>query len=137
MMLPHKMSREQLEEEVVYLRGELALVQDRRALGFVAATLSLSPNEAILLVAMANANGRVVMRQHLFDAMERADRNYEPAEKNLDVYICRLRKKLPPASIRNSWGIGYSLVGEGLALIRGVMDATPVMPPFQSQAVSA
>ena len=72
--------------------------------------LSLTPHELQLLTAMARRAGRIVSREELFAvAWDRARR---PADRSVDVYVRKLRRKLAEAlpewdCIHTHFGFGY------------------------------
>ncbi|MCA9554526.1 MAG: response regulator transcription factor [Myxococcales bacterium] len=69
--------------------------------------LDLTPTERALLTALARRRGAAVTRGALVDAL---DAQHDGAERNLDVHISRLRKKLgDPALVETVWGVGYRL----------------------------
>lgn len=73
--------------------------------------VDLSRTEVVLLIALARRRGAAVTRAALSAAVQEAPQ--EGAERNLDVYISRLRKKLGDASlIETVWGVGYRLVAK-------------------------
>jgi len=72
-------------------------------------TLSLTPLEFDLLVALARRAGQAVTRAWLCEHVLDPDR--EGTERTLDVHVSRLRKKLGREGKRVAtvWGIGYRL----------------------------
>lgn len=72
--------------------------------------MELSSSETSLLLAFANAAGRVLTRSQLLDAT--SVRSTEPFDRSMDARISRLRKKLrddpkSPDIIRTVYGVGY------------------------------
>jgi two-component system cell cycle response regulator CtrA len=57
-----------------------------------------------------------------------SDRISVPDIRILDVYVCRLRKKLKPfeIEIRTMWGIGYALPPASKAIIKQFLTPEPV-----------
>lgn len=70
----------------------------------------LSKTQARLIARMLEADGGIVTRDQLMDAVY-FDKMEEPHDKILDVMICGLRKKLKSSGfqITNGWGNGYKL----------------------------
>jgi DNA-binding response OmpR family regulator len=78
----------------------LATVDGRR--------LELTVRELQLLTALARRRDRVVSRQELYTAVWK--RPYRPNERSVDVYVKRLRRKLPASVlIHTHYGFGYRL----------------------------
>lgn len=72
--------------------------------------LNLSRTEFNLLVAFAQASGRVLSRGQLLDAISQQDSS--PSERMIDVIVARLRGKIErdpknPELIRTVVGVGY------------------------------
>jgi DNA-binding response OmpR family regulator len=75
--------------------------------------LNLTPAEYGLLLALANAHGRVKTREQLIE--EVADREWDVFDRAIDMHISTLRKKLgdapkDPRFIKTVRGYGYQLV---------------------------
>jgi DNA-binding response OmpR family regulator len=49
-------------------------------------------------------------------------------DKMVDVYICKLRRKIAPHTIATIWGTGYRIEGESLAYIVDVIAGREVTP---------
>jgi two-component system cell cycle response regulator CtrA len=84
--------------------------------GIVASPLgqvSLTRYEAKILVALIDRKGFVLTKEHLLDRLYSAD---EPDLKIIDVFICKLRKKLaaihPQPLVETVWGRGYRFLSE-------------------------
>lgn len=76
--------------------------------------IHLPPCERRILIALFEAEGRVLSRGQLLSAAHFGrDKDY-PLEKTVDVWISRLRKKISglPLKIRSRWGQGYFLERE-------------------------
>lgn len=74
----------------------------------------LSRTQAIVYWILRRHAGEVRTKRQLHNAIcaftNHAD--FEPQEKVVDVYICKIRAKLPPhlGVIQTVWGVGYRLV---------------------------
>ncbi|HRI64903.1 MAG TPA: response regulator transcription factor [Polyangium sp.] len=88
--------------------GALRIDRARREVTVHDALISLSRLEFNLLLVLAERPGVALTRKTI---AERAlDAENEGAERNLDVYISRLRKKLGhDVTLDTVWGIGYRL----------------------------
>lgn len=70
----------------------------------------LTKTEQRLLARLMQSAGNMVTREYLMDAIY-FDRHNEPVVKIIDVYVCKLRKKLQGSQyvIENVHGQGYRL----------------------------
>ncbi len=71
----------------------------------------LQSNEAEFLYALWHAEGRVVTKPALMAAVYGSLMDYDPSDKILCVYACRIRRKMAGTgwTIRSIWGRGYAL----------------------------
>lgn len=89
--------------------GALNLDLRTREANYAGRPLELSRTEFLLLRALAERAGRVVLRETL----ERAVYGDEGVESNaLEVHVHALRRKLAPEAIRTVRGLGYLLAKE-------------------------
>lgn len=97
---------------VEYLLSVIDGLQDKPAQVWELPGVHLTRGERNVLYALARAKGRTLSRDALLSAYM-IDRGADdaPNVKLVDVYICKLRKKLAAtgATIRNSHGFGYGL----------------------------
>ncbi len=75
----------------------------------------LTAQEADVADALFRANGRVLSRGYLDDAIPMI-RSNERSERCIDVAICAIRRKLGPDSIETIRGDGWRMTKAGLAL---------------------
>lgn len=88
--------------------GPLRIDRARREVLVRGENISLSRLEFDLLLVLAERPGTAVTRKIIADRA--LDPENEGAERNLDVYVSRLRKKLGnEVTIETVWGIGYRL----------------------------
>lgn len=73
--------------------------------------IELTPVEHAILLRLASQMGEAVTRAAIVDAA--SSRAVDLHERNLDVHISRLRKKLGKGLIQTVWAVGYRLVPEG------------------------
>ncbi|HEY9776539.1 MAG TPA: response regulator transcription factor [Planktothrix sp.] len=76
-------------------------------------SISLTPLEFDLLLALAQAKGRIKTRDQLLETI--SDRSYDGSDRSIDVHISALRKKLKddavsPRFIRTVRSAGYMLI---------------------------
>lgn len=77
--------------------------------------LEFTNAEAAIMSVLAHAGGRVVSKNKLFDTLywQRGEDDV-PTAKLIDVYVCKIRKKLIkfslPIAISTMWGRGYAMV---------------------------
>jgi two-component system cell cycle response regulator CtrA len=77
-------------------------------------TVHLTAREFAIVEIMAQRKGQPVSKQSLMTHLYAADSGEEPAPKIIDVFVCKLRKKIMEASggadfIGTVWGTGYVL----------------------------
>ena len=78
-------------------------------------------SESLLIRTLVSANGRVVTRRGLMDALYNCSAD-EPSIKILDAWFTRIRKKMRrmfpdgPARIRTVWDVGYYWIGPPIEL---------------------
>jgi DNA-binding response OmpR family regulator len=93
--------------------GPLSINLGARAAVLREEPLALTPVEFELLVALAQARGRVKTREELINAVR--DRNYDVFDRSIDVHVSALRKKLHddpknPQFIRTVRAAGYMMM---------------------------
>lgn len=121
MKSPAAMTREELEDEVAYLRSELrpTLDHDRDRLMLALRTTTA---ETLILSALYASRGHPVSNWRLADAAPAgrmtADRNDMAAVK---VWISRLRKKLGADAVLTIRGLGYALTPIGVAQVEAAL----------------
>lgn len=88
--------------------GSLRLDRASRAVTVNGEIIALSRLEFDLLLVLAERPGMAVTRKIM--AEKALDPEHDGAERNLDVYVSRLRKKLGASVLLETvWGIGYRL----------------------------
>jgi two-component system cell cycle response regulator CtrA len=109
---------EALEEERERLVEQIARLEHALGLSFIA------PVEWRLTGSEARVVGALIARESLtkdagMAALYRDFGKDEPEPKILDVFVCKIRKKLKPFGIEilTLWGIGYRLTAESRALL--------------------
>ena len=122
---PDTMSREELEEEVAYLRSELNTVKDERATLAIRRTFDLAPTETAFLLALYNVRGRTVSHW-MFDEMVPPTTGRDRDPGVAAVYIWRIRKALGRDAIKSEWGRGYFLTPSGIADVEKALTAEGV-----------
>jgi two-component system OmpR family response regulator len=74
-------------------------------------TLALTSHEFKLLSLLMQRKGEVLSRTELAEHIYPSDG--DPDSNTIEVFVARLRKKLPPGSIETVRGLGYRLVDAG------------------------
>jgi DNA-binding response OmpR family regulator len=93
--------------------GQLTINTVSRSINLNGRSIAVSRNEFDLLVHLAAHAGQIQSREMLFKALY--NRDYDGADRMLDIRISRLRKKLDddadnPTRIKTIWGRGYLFV---------------------------
>lgn len=115
----------ELEEQVAYLKRELALSLAEDKLARLRRATGLSPTEVAVLLTLYEARGRfcpVYMLDEAGPVSRSEDRNL----KHIDVRICRIRKKIGKDAIENSWGRGYRITDLGRLLVEEALESRAV-----------
>lgn len=106
------------EERDHYMR-ELGLTRGQEAEDRMGGRLGLTGREQQLLGVLHARQGRCVTKVALMEAMYNG--MDEPELKIIDVFVCKIRKKLRAHSdaevIETIWGRGYQLTDAGVALV--------------------
>ncbi len=79
--------------------------------------MELTDNERAIFELLASKPGKSIHRECLVDVLpRRKGHRDEPTSKNIDVYICRIRKQMKrlkvPRQIETVWGQGYRMVAK-------------------------
>jgi two-component system phosphate regulon response regulator OmpR len=96
-----------------FAAGGLVIDYDAREVTLDGRRVALTHHEFELLTALARANGRVLSREQLMDALR--GQEYEAFDRSIDVHVSKLRAKLEkdpraPRYIKTVRGVGYALV---------------------------
>jgi DNA-binding response OmpR family regulator len=109
---------EQLETKIEELEGRLSSIRADFEMFLLPGDegLKLTTSERMLCKLLHDANRRPVGRGHLYDALYSLKPEADWAdEKIIDVFICKIRRKLVGSNwrIKTEWGVGYSLHKRG------------------------
>lgn len=122
MKSPDAMTREELEDEVVYLRGELGLTTSASAIGAVKAATGLSDGPARVLLALYRTKGRALAKHQILDTVP-AQRTIDDRDPKLaDVWICRIRQATCFEAVDTVWGQGYAISPTGRAIVEKALE---------------
>jgi DNA-binding response OmpR family regulator len=93
-------------------RGDLEIDPSRHIVRFLGEIVHLTAKEFALLVALIEAKGRVLSRQHLLESLW--GYSYSEGTRTVDVHVRRLREKIPALgpAIRTVKSLGYRLAPE-------------------------
>jgi DNA-binding response OmpR family regulator len=80
---------------------------------------TLTGHEMMLVERLAQKFPNVVSKESLLDWLYQLNTSEEPEIKIIDVFVCKVRKKLTPLGVRidTAWGKGYSLGVEAKPVI--------------------
>jgi len=131
MSLPPRTLSEELAAERVAALEALLEQRDSRiqemeeALGVTTLPpleFGLTGHEAAVLGILLNRE--VVTKQAMLCGLYSARADDAPNIKIVDVYVCKLRKKLAPfgVEVATHWGVGYSMPAGSKALVRAMMQ---------------
>src|SRR5260221_3360122 len=125
--------------------GRLSLNLDPKTLDIAGKPVHITAKEFSILEIMAARKGQPVTKQSFMTHLYGADTRDEPATKIVDVFVCKLRKKLMDASgggdyIGTGWGSGYRLRDPSLPSLRrtaaelNIPSTSAVLRPFFTPA---
>jgi DNA-binding response OmpR family regulator len=108
-MLTFAEENEHLKAEVAYWRGIVMGLQGQDV-GYPAELAAATAKQRLLFRILLQAEGRVLTRPAIFDAMYGTRLECEqPDEKIVDVWVTKLRTHLKTYELKTHWGVGYSL----------------------------
>lgn len=123
----------ELRERIAWLESELGIsrrnevFQALRAPAEPGTRSSFTRNQsAEVLAALYSANGRVLSRYQLLEAVPSPTGNEDRNVKIVDVWICWARKHLGRDAIDNIWGRGYRLSPAGMARVAALIEPQKV-----------
>jgi len=106
---------EDLEEEVAYLRRELAIANAQDVTDRLRRHFRLSGQQATVLAALYNARGRNLTQDFLEDIAPPIH-GHDRQPKHMQVQICNIRNKVGRQAIETSYGAGYRITDLGRLL---------------------
>lgn len=112
----------ELEELVAYYKGELGMALAADQVMKVSRRWHLTPHEASVVVALVQAKGRACTKTHLVEAIY-AGRD-EPELKIIDVFVCKVRRKIGDGMIDTLWGKGYAATANLIAQVEALKAET-------------
>jgi DNA-binding response OmpR family regulator len=108
----------QLREERDYWKAEAEGRTDDGVRSTLQSVFGLARQEARLLEELRRRPGCALKESLFMAAWSEADkRGRDPSLKILDIYVCKLRRKLGADAIITRWGRGYELAPEMRARI--------------------
>lgn len=113
-----------LQEENDRLREQVSFLERALGLEFMPPLeWRLTPQEARLFGVLLARD--LMTREAAMAALYRGYGNDEPSTKIIDVFVCKIRKKLKPfgIAIENRWGSGYYLTPEARTIARELLEA--------------
>ena len=118
---PDTMTREELEEEVAYLRGELNEAASERIFASLRRAFGLAPTETRFLIALYEARGRT-LSHWIFDEKVPPVTGQDRRSNVVAVYIWRIRQALGRGAVKSEWGRGYYLTAEGTETVSRAIE---------------
>ena len=108
---------EDLREQLRAYRDEDKARLDDARVHKLAKTLKLSEQPAAICLALYDTP-LTLSRGWLSDNRIARKKQDLTQDKNVDVLICRIRKRLPPHSIDNVWGRGFQMTDKGRLAVK-------------------
>lgn len=108
----------------------LYMLRDRGVIGRGDQQVQLTGKEWEIFARLYERRPAVLSQEQLSDWLYQLE-DAEPEIRIIDVFICRLRKKLKPLGVRigNHWGKGYSLLLESEQQIHDVVQVVAAYEP--------
>lgn len=119
MKAPENMTREELEDEVAFLRSEMGLSSSGTAVQLLRSGFGMDSGSARAVAALYSARGRVLTYFQIAEAMAS---EAEGIKRLVSVFVCRARGKLGRDAVETAWGVGYRLSPVGIAKIDAVLN---------------
>lgn len=127
MLLTEQSVRERndrLEEEVAFLKSELGIVKDKTAETAFATRWGLTGKEAKILSHLYQKKGGLASRDGVMLAVYQGSPD-EPEQKIVDVFMCKIRRKIGRDIVETIWGRGWRLTPHGVEVCAGLVG-TPL-----------
>lgn len=109
-----------MKDELAFYKRELGLVRGQDAEARLSTAYGLTIHEAGVL-ALLYRRRAIVPKGQVWDALY-SNGQSEPDLKIIDVWICKLRLKLGKDAIKTTWGQGYRLTPEALAICDAIIS---------------
>jgi len=121
--LPEDMERDELEDEVAYLRSELGLMRDDDDVAALRQAYPMPRSAARLVLALRAAGQRGLTYQQLDEALPQTrGPDGERQLKVLTVWACHARKALGSDAIQTIWGRGFRISPQGAARVDAALN---------------
>ena len=122
MKSPDLMTRDELVDEVHFLRGEIYAIQTRQRNVALHDAFGLTRGEARVILALYDAKGRALSIDQIIIAIY--GHESDVSSNIISVHLCRVRKRVGASWTANHWGHGYSMTADGLAAVRAALEAS-------------
>jgi DNA-binding response OmpR family regulator len=119
---PEDMTREELEEEVAYLRSELGVSVDVERVDALRNAFGVMRCVAQMIFVLRAANGRMVPNVRLDEMLPGISRDPAYAKGYIKSLASHIRRSLGADAIRTAWGQGYALTPEGIAKVDAALS---------------
>ncbi len=105
------------------LKGDVVwMMRDRGMIGRGDRIVPLTGAEFEVFARLYDMRPRVVSKEQMMDWLYQLNPDSPPEIKIIDVYVCKIRKKLEPIGVQivTHWGKGYSFLVESMSEIKEV-----------------
>lgn len=118
---------EELQERVAYYEDLLGISENSERYLLLVDAFGMPPGPTWLLSRLIAADGRLVPRASLLDAIPSSDRSVERTVKAVDVYMVKIRRVLGFDAIETVWAQGYRLTPLGRLRTRMAIEAAKAL----------
>lgn len=112
---------DELEETNLQLRHEQGLSADHEIAARLRARWSLTGKESAVVRHLYARGGMVSTKPQIMHAVYGLHADDEPEIKIVDVFVCKIRKKLTEDAIVTEWGHGYRMSGAFMADVKELL----------------
>lgn len=112
-----------LSEEIERLKSKLesrdhdAISRSEEEVWFLRMRLGITELEALTIARLFRGRGVAYVSRGQVMAALYGDTDEAPCDKIVDIYVCKLRRKLGADTITTVWGKGWTLSERGIALV--------------------
>ncbi len=126
MKSPDTMTREELEDEVAYLRGEMGLIKADRIYMVMKRAFGLTPIATRFLMALSDAAPHWLSEDD-FDRLIPPTASQYRGRRNAKVYVSRIRNVIGRNAVDFARGQGWAITPAGAAAVDRALQAAGVM----------
>lgn len=122
-----------LSQQTLTLKGNtLKINLVNRILRLNEESIALTGREFNVLSALMRDRGRIFSKEAIMSSVYSLLNDEEPEQKIIDVFICKIRKKLEDAApdggqfLETVWGRGYRIVDDSTTAVKSTIDGSYV-----------